>query len=159
MNLKRTTVGVALIAGIAIGTPSCKSQAARDAEAKVKIEAILPAGVTADVNNGVATLQGSFPDDAAKAATEESVKAIDGVKSISDDATVTPPPAPVQITPDQQLTTDVMSEVSNYPGVSASVTNGVVTLTGTIKRSDLPQLLQAINGLHPQKVENNLTIN
>jgi osmotically-inducible protein OsmY len=85
--------------------------------------------------------------------------AIDGVKSISDDATVTPPPAPVQITPDQQLTTDVMSEVSNYPGVSASVTNGVVTLTGTIKRSDLPQLLQAINGLHPQKVENNLTIN
>lgn len=158
MNLKHTGIVLALLAGVATGFPSCKSQATKDAEARTRIEAALPAGVTVEVSNGVATLHGSFPDDAARAAAEESARAVPGVKSVMDNTTVTPPPAPVRITPDQQLATDAMSAVSDYPGVSVSVMNGVVTLTGTIKRSDLPQLMQAINGLRPQRVENKLTI-
>lgn len=159
MNLKQTRIAVVLIAGIAIGLPSCKSQATKDAEAKAKIETTLPEGVTVDVNNGIATLTGSFPDNASRMAAEESIRAVAGVKSVTDNATVTPPPAPVQISPDQQLTTDVMAAVSHYPGVTVSVMDGVVTLTGTIKRADLPQLMQAVSALHPQRVENKLTIN
>jgi ABC-type transporter Mla MlaB component len=42
--------------------------------------------------------------------------------------------------------------------VNASVDNGVVTLTGEISRDRLPRLMQAVNSLHPKKVNNKLTV-
>lgn len=46
----------------------------------------------------------------------------------------------------------------DFPGVTATVNNGEVTLTGTIKRDDLPRLMQSVQALNPKKVNNNLTI-
>lgn len=59
---------------------------------------------------------------------------------------------------DATLNTNVKDAVKDFPGVTATVENGAVTLTGTISRDRLPQLLQNINNLNPQKVNNNLTI-
>jgi osmotically-inducible protein OsmY len=70
----------------------------------------------------------------------------------------TPPSAPVQISPDDSLTTGVRDATKDYPDVNASVSNGEVTLTGTIQRDRLSNLLQSIHALHPKKVNNNLTI-
>ena len=66
--------------------------------------------------------------------------------------------APVVIANDDELTKGVNDATKDFPGVTASVNNGEVTLTGTIKRDRLPTLMQSINSLHPKKVNNNLTI-
>lgn len=72
-----------------------------------------------------------------------------------DTATVT---APVEIANDDQLTNGVKDATKDYPTVTATVNNGEVTLTGTVTRDRLPRLMQSIQGLHPKKVNNNLTI-
>ena len=46
----------------------------------------------------------------------------------------------------------------DFPGVNATVSNGEVTLTGTIERDRLPRLMQSVQALNPKKVNNNLTI-
>ncbi len=43
-------------------------------------------------------------------------------------------------------------------GVTATVDNGEVTLTGTITKKKLPKLMQSVQALNPKKVNNNLTI-
>ena len=160
MNLKQTAFAFILVAGIATGMTSCKSQEKKDAETKAKIEAAVP-GVTVDVKDGVATLSGEMTDDATKAAAEEAGKKVDGVKSVVNNATVTPPPpppAPVTINPDEALTTAATTVLKDYTGVTATVKDGVVTLNGEIKKADLPKLMQAMNAIQPKKVENKLVI-
>lgn len=46
----------------------------------------------------------------------------------------------------------------DFPGVSATMNDGEVTLTGTIERDKLPRLMQSVQALNPKKVNNNLTI-
>ncbi len=75
-----------------------------------------------------------------------------------DNATVKPDTAPVQISPDDSLTKMAKDAVKDYPGVTAAVNNGEVTLTGNITRDKLPKLMQSVNAMHPKKVNNNLTI-
>ena len=160
MNLKQTALAVALVAGITTGMTSCKSQEKKDAATKGKIEAAVP-GVTVTVKDGVATLSGEMTDDAAKAAAEAAVGKIEGVKSVVNNATVAPPapvPAPVTINPDEALTTAATTAIKDYTGVSAAVKDGIVTLSGDIKKADLPKLMQAINAIKPKKVENKLTV-
>jgi len=65
---------------------------------------------------------------------------------------------PVTVSPDDSLTTSLKDATKDFPGVTATVNNGEVTLTGTISRDRLPQLMQSVNALHPKKVNNNLTI-
>src|SRR5579871_729900 len=52
-------------------------------------------GVTAAVKDGIVTLTGEVKDEAAKMASETVIKAIKGVKSVEDNLTIAPPPAPV----------------------------------------------------------------
>jgi len=66
--------------------------------------------------------------------------------------------APVQIAPDEQLSNGIKDATKDFPGVTATVNNGEVTLTGSIKRDRLPTLMQSIHALNPKKVNNNLTI-
>jgi hypothetical protein len=68
------------------------------------------------------------------------------------------PNAPVTISPDDSLQTGLRDATKDFPGVNASVDNGVVTLTGEISRDRLPRLMQAVNSLHPKKVNNKLTV-
>jgi osmotically-inducible protein OsmY len=66
--------------------------------------------------------------------------------------------APVDIAADTTLTAGLRDATKDYPGVTATVDNGEVTLTGTIERDRLPRLMQAVQSLQPKKVNNNLTI-
>lgn len=84
-------------------------------------------------------------------------------KDATPTSTTTPDPtvnttAPVQISPDDALTKGLQDATKDYPGVTATVNNGEVTLTGTIKRDRMPKLMQAVHALNPKKVNNNLTI-
>lgn len=118
-------------------------------------------GITATVKDGAVTLSGQVADDAAKAAAETAVKAIKGVKSVQNDLTLPPPPpapAPVEIAADDPISKGVTDAIKDFPGVKAEVKDGVITLTGEIKRTSLKTLMMALNTLKPKKIENKLTI-
>lgn len=114
-------------------------------------------GATVDVANGVATISGQVADSAARGAAEAAVKAVKGVKSVVDNATVTPPP-PVVISADDSLKTNVAAALKDFPKLTADVKDGVVTLTGEVQRSALPKVMQALSALHPKKIDNKATV-
>ena len=156
--------GLAMLALIVAMTfTACKPKDA-DVEKGVTTAIAAYPGVTASVKDGVATLSGEVSDDAAKAAAETAAKAVKGVKSVVNGLTVTPPPpppAPVVINPDETLqksAADVIAALPAAKSVTAAVKDGVVTLTGTIKKADLPALIQKLNEIKPKKVENKLVI-
>lgn len=152
-----------LIAAIALFFAACKPSDEKIAEeVRTKLTALSPA-INATVSDGVATLTGEVTDEATKAAAETAIKDVKGVKSVVNNLTVTPPPAPapvVVINPDDVLRKglDSVFSAKTIKGVTATVNEGVVTLTGTVKRADLQKVMQAANELKPKKVVNQLTI-
>ena len=115
--------------------------------------------INASVDKGVATLTGECPDDACKTSAEASVKSTKGVTQVVNNITVSPPPAPaVVITPDDSLKTAVQSAISEYTTVQATVSNGVVTLTGETSRKNLQDIMQAVSAMKPKKIENKLKL-
>lgn len=120
-------------------------------------------GVTATVQGGVVTLSGDVADDAAKTAAEEAIKAVPGVKSVTNNINVqapAPPPPPVSINPDDVLkkTLDSAYSAAGFSGVTVSVANGEVTLEGEAKKSDLRKIMQTAQESKPKKVNNKLTL-
>ena len=62
-----------------------------------------------------------------------------------------------EISPDGALETGLKDATKDYPGVTATVKDGEVTLTGTIEKDKVATLLQSVNALNPKKVNNQLT--
>lgn len=150
--------GAVLLAMILFLNPSCKGKN-RDGEIqtafnnKTQTDPNL-AGVSATVVNGEVTLSGSCADEPCRQNAEKAVKGIDGVKKVVNNITV----APVTVTPDTQLQSAAQEVAGRYPGVQASVTEGVVTLRGTVKRDQLQNLMQDMNALRPKRIDNQLVI-
>jgi osmotically-inducible protein OsmY len=69
-----------------------------------------------------------------------------------------PAPAPVQVDNDADIRQKLTDATKDFPGVTATVSNGEVTLTGTVERDRLPKLMQSVHSLNPRKVNNQLTI-
>jgi hyperosmotically inducible periplasmic protein len=138
--------------------PSCKGKN-RDADiqaaftSKTQSDPSL-AGVSASVAEGVVTLTGTCADEPCRQNAERVVKDIDGVKKVVNNITV----APVTVSPDAQLQSSVQEVVQRYPGVQATVSDGVVTLRGEIARDQLQQLMMDVNALQPKKVDNQLSL-
>jgi len=151
-----------LLCAIGMAFSSCKGKTS-DADlqtafaTKASADARLT-GISATANNGVVTLTGQCPDESCRSYAEQTAKEIKGVKSVVNNITVAPPAAPVEVSTDTALQAGVRDATKDYPGVTATVNNGEVTLTGTIQRDRLTGLMQSINGLNPRKVNNNLTV-
>lgn len=138
---------------------SCKP---KDSDLQSKITEKLSAnpecaGASATVTGGVATLTGEVKDDSCKNIAATTAEGIKGIKSVVNNLTVIPPPPP-PVNPDNALTQGVTDATKDFPTVKASVSNGEITLTGSIKRADLTKLMQTLNTLHPTKINNQLTI-
>lgn len=143
---------------------SCKSKP-KDADIQASISnnlrdnAATNAGtVSVSVNDGVVTLTGDCPDTFCKTAAEHAANEVEGVKQVVNNIAVTPMQAPVEITADEPLKAAVNDVIKDYSGVRATVNDGVVTLEGSMQRSDLQNLMMQLNNLHPRKIENNLTL-
>ena len=139
---------------------SCKP---KDSDVQTKITEKFAAtpecqGASASVTDGVATLTGEVKDEACKNMAENTAKDIKGVKSVVNNLTVPAPAAPVTVNTDSALTQGVADATKDFPTVKATVNNGEITLTGTIKRADLTKLMQSLNTLKPSKINNQLTI-
>ena len=158
MNLKFAWVGLVLCLLSFVQLQSCKGKN-KDADITTAIQSKTQsdasfAGVNATVTDGVVTLSGQCNDENCKTNAENSVKEIDGVKSVVNNITV----VPVAIAPDNTLNSGVERITARYPGVSADVNDGTITLRGQIKRDSLQQLMMDLNALNPKKVENQLVI-
>ena len=138
----------------------------KDADFKAKIEKTLQASpetqsVSVDVKDGVATLTGEVKDDAAREKAGAAAKDVNGIKNVENHVTITPmvvETAPVVINSDSTLVQSVKDATKDFPTVNASVNDGVITLTGNIKRSSLQTLMMSLNTLKPKKIDNQLTI-
>ncbi|MCS3798861.1 hypothetical protein [Niastella sp. OAS944] len=76
-----------------------------------------------------------------------------------DTSTSTVESAPTTTAPATTITDDQLKDaIKDYPNVTATANNGEVTLTGSVKRNDLPKLMQRVQALNPTKVNNNLSI-
>src|SRR5688572_5441537 len=82
---------------------SCKGPSDADLQTSVNEKITANAGVTASVADGVVTLSGECADPACKSSAEASAKGVKGVKSVVNNITIAPPPAPVTITADDPL--------------------------------------------------------
>ena|SRR6476661_22042 len=159
-NAKLLFMGALL--SISMQLISCKSKP-KDTDIQTSLNEKVQADsrlshVTSSVNDGVVTLTGDCPDEACRTSAEQAAKDVKGVKSVVNNITVMPPAPPVEVNTDSGLESGLRDATKDYPGVTATVNNGEVTLTGTIARSKLPKLMQSINALNPKKVNNNLTI-
>ena len=137
---------------------SCKP---KDADVKAEIETKLSAkpdmaNAMVTVNDGVATIAGECKDAECKADCEKMTAEVKGVKSVVNNLTIAAPPPPpaaptVTVTPDASLTQAVMDATKDFAGVTATVNDGIVTLTGSIKKADLPKLMQSVSSLSRKK--------
>ncbi len=133
-------------------------------QAKVSEQLSTMPEVTADVKDGVVTLAGNVADDATKASAEATVKSTEGVKSVVNNIMVTPaaaPQAPAADTTatmaanpaDDALRTGVMNISKDFPGADVKVDAGVITVTGELSAAKWKTLKQALDALHPKKVD------
>lgn len=130
----------------------------KDAAIQAAIQAKEPIGVTVSVSKGIATLNGLVNDDTMKANAEKIAKDEKGVESVVNNITIPVVEAPVVITSNDILQKGIADAIKNFPTVKAEVKDGIVKLTGEIKKTSLISLMQQISILKPKKIENQLIV-
>ena len=156
--MKILKLSLSAVIALSLAFTSCKP---KDADVQKAVQEKEATGVSVSVAEGVVTLNGLVADDAAKAKAEEIAKAENGVKSVVNNLTL-PVAAPVTIAPtvtaDDPLMAAVRDAVKDQPTVAATVADGVISLTGTIKKEKLSKLMMTLSSLKPKKIDNKLTV-
>lgn len=157
MKVKYLTV---LTLAIALFMSACgKNDADLTKAATEKLTADKVTGVTVVVKDGVATLSGVADDVTVKTKAEASVKAVEGIKSV-DAAKVTlkPIPTPAPPSPDKMLEGTISEALKKkgFTTVNVAVANGEVTLSGTVDKTKLGEVMRVASETKPKKVINNL---
>ena len=146
------------VAGITLS--SCKPS---DEKIQKEVTTALTAipGISAEVKSGVATLSGIVQSEELKANAENIIAAIKNVKSVVNNIQVEKPAEP-EINPDNVLKNIVTEAISKggdkFKDVVVEVKDGEITLTGSINKSNLVELMQVANESNPKKVNNLLDI-
>lgn len=155
-----------LMLAFALFMSACgKSDADLLKAANDKLSADKVVGVTVAVKDGVATLTGEVADAAVKSKAEASVKAVEGIKSVTNSCTIKPAPTPPPPSADQTIEGTVNESIKKLAltgaNIKVTVANGEITLTGDVAKADLTKVMQAANegkGTNPAKVINKLTV-
>lgn len=158
MKIKFLTV---LSIAIALFIGACgKSDADLTKAVQDKLAADKVTGVTVAVKGGVATLTGEVADITVKNKAAASAKAVEGIKSVTDSTTVKPPPPPPPPSPDKMIEGTVNQAITKLgiTGITVTVADGEVTLTGNVTKDNLAKVMQAANEAKPKKVNNKLTV-
>jgi len=121
-----------------------------------KLAADKVTGVTVVVKDGVATLSGEVADITVKNKAEASAK-VEGIKSVDNKLTLKPPPPPV-VSPDKMAegTINEGLKKKGITGVTVTVANGTVTLSGTVDKAKVAEVVMVANEAKVGKVVNNL---
>lgn len=151
--MKKLTIPVLLmgIFALAISFTSCKKKM-KDADIKAAIETALKADPMAantvvSVDKGVATISGECKDEMCKTHCADLVKGIKGVKEVVNNCTIAPPPAPVVNAEDEALARGLADALKDQPGLSFSINEGKIVLTGEIAKAKWLALKQTLDKL------------
>ena len=155
MKFRQTLFALLASLTMIFGCGQKDSDIQANVDEKLKSNSEMTTPATTTVKDGVVTISGVCKDETCKAECEKLAAGVKGVKSVINNMTV---PAPVVTKPDETLITGANQAVAAYEGVTAEVANGIITLRGSIKRTDLPKLMQAISGLQPKSVNNQLQV-
>ncbi|WP_025144158.1 BON domain-containing protein [Pedobacter jeongneungensis] len=147
-----------LMSTIIAATLFCVGCKPNDAAIQAAIQTKEAAGITVAVTKGDVTLTGEVEDEAIKTKAEEIAKAEKGVKSVINNLTVKPASLPVVIADNAALIKNVTDATKDFPTVKAEVKDGVILLTGEIKKASLITLMQHLSALKPKKIDNKLTV-
>jgi len=157
MKIKALTV---LTLAIALFFSACgKSDADLQKAAADKLAAEKVVGVTVAVKDGVAALSGEVADAAVKSKAEAAVKGVEGIKSVeTSKITLKPLPTPPPPSPDQMLEGTINETIkkAGITGVTVSVKEGEVTLSGKVDKDKVAQVNMLAQEAKPKKVINNL---
>jgi len=158
MKLK---VYMVLTLSIALFMAACggKSDADLQKAANDKLTADQITGVTVAVKDGVANLTGEVADVTVKSRAETSIRSVEGIKSVTSAGVTTKPLAtPPPVSADRMLEGTINESLrkKGITGVTVAAVNGEVTLTGTVDKAKIPEVMMAANEAKPAKVVNNL---
>jgi osmotically-inducible protein OsmY len=158
-SIAQLSLAITLFAGLSLSSCGPKdSDIQTSLNEKVRADASM-ANVSATVNKGVVTLSGECPDPNCKTTAETSAKDVKGVKSVVNNITVAPPPAPVTVDADATIRSSAQGIISKYPGVTADVQNGKVVLRGTVKsRDEMQKVVMAMNEANIRGFDNQITV-
>jgi Predicted periplasmic or secreted lipoprotein len=157
--MKKSVLVYAFVLATSIMLYSCGKS---DEKIKQSVETALTTtnsgSVSTEVKDGVVTLKGTVNTPEEKVALEQAVKALKDVKSVNNEIQINMP-APA-VSADQTLTNAINSGLTaaGFSGINVAINNGEVTLTGEVKKADLPKVMQIANDAKPTKVNNQLTI-
>ena len=140
----------ALVLLLFVTTSSCNKKV-KDADLLTAVETALKANpdlanAMVTVKDGVATVTGELPNEAAKTALDGLLAGMKDLKSFANNCTVAAP-APVVPPVTDQLAQAVTDALKDYPTVKSELKDGVLTLTGEIQRSSLQKLMMGLNAL------------
>ncbi|MBX7053480.1 MAG: BON domain-containing protein [Pyrinomonadaceae bacterium] len=155
MKIKALTL---LTLALALFVSACgKSDADLQKAVQDKLAADKVTGVTVAVKDGVATLTGEVADITVKTKAEASAK-VEGIKSVDNKLTLKPMPTPEPPSPDKMIegTVNEALKKKGITGVTVAVKDGEVTLSGTVDKAKVAEVMMAANEAKPKKVVNNL---
>ncbi len=159
MKVKFWTI---LMLAAALFMSACgKSDADLQKAATDKLAAEKVAGVNVTVKDGVATLTGEVADITVKNKAEAAIKGVEGIKSVTNNATLKALPPPPPPSEDQMLEGKINENLKkiSIDNIKVVATNGEVTLNGEVESKEaLTKAMQAANEAKPKKVINNLTV-
>ena len=115
-------------------------------------------GVTATVNDGVATLTGQVADITVKNKAAASAKSVEGIKSVTDNTTLRPLPTPVPAPADPMLKGKVEENLrkAGCTGATVTIADGMVTLSGTVPDAKFAECVKVVNESGAGKLNNQL---
>ena len=123
-----------------------------------KLKADGVSGITASVKDGVATLTGEAADQTVKTKAEASAKAVEGIKSVVNNATLKPLPVATPAAADPALTGKITEDLkkAGCTGASVTVVNGKVTVTGEVPNAKYATCIQTIQQSGITGIDNQL---
>lgn len=146
------------LAAVLFMTACGKSDADLQKAATDKLAADKVTGVTVAVKDGAATLTGEVADVSVKSKAEASVKTVEGIKSVTNNCTTRPlpTPAPAPADPMLQGRVDEALKKAGCTGATATIKEGVITLTGTVSEAKYATCFKAVSEVGGAKVYNQL---
>ena len=117
------------------------------------------ADITKAATDGVATLTGEVADVTVKSRAEAAIKSVEGVKSVTNNTTTKPLPTPAPVVMDDKEMEgriDAIMKKRGVEGVTVSVKDGEVTLSGKVAKEKVADAMMSANEINPKKVINNL---
>lgn len=146
-----------LAIAILFSVTSCKP---KDADIQKNVQTAIathPEGSNVEVSvaQQVVTLTGEVSDESVSLSINGLATGVKDVKSVVNSLTIATPTINAD---DVALTTALTDALKDHPSVSFAVSEGVVTLTGSANKRDLPTIMKKVSSLSPVKINQELTI-